>query len=98
MKTVLLIALFIAIFELLITKIAEVMGCKASPYLIFAIVNIAVGLLILGFALYDFKTSGGEFAGILGQLALVIGEPIVAVVLIADLIVWRVNRMNDKDA
>ena len=59
---------------------------------------LPIGLLILGFALYDFKTSGGEFAGILGQLALVIGEPIVAVLLIADLIVWRVNRMNDKDA
>ncbi|MBR3635389.1 MAG: hypothetical protein IKN47_04255, partial [Lachnospiraceae bacterium] len=68
MKTVLLIALCIAIFELLVTKIVEVLGCKASPYLIFAVVDLTVALLIVGFALYDFKNAVGEFAGILGQL------------------------------
>ena len=97
MKTVLLIALCIAIFELLVTKIVEVLGCKASPYLIFAVVDLTVAFLIVGFALYDFKNAVGEFAGILGQLALMIGGPIVAVLLIADLILWKVAKSQDKE-
>lgn len=47
METILMIALIMAVTELLITKIVEVMGCKASSYLVFAIVDIVVGLLIL---------------------------------------------------
>ena len=47
-----------------------------------------MGLFLLGFAIYDFSTSGGEFAGILGQLALIIGEPVVVGILIVDIIAW----------
>ena len=92
MGTILMIALIMAVTELLITKIVEVMGCKASSYLVFAIVDIVVGLLIFVFALWDLRTSVGEFAGIFGQLALMIGEPIAAVFLIGDLIVWKVSK------
>ena len=90
METILMIALIMAVIEQLITKIVEVMGCKASPYLVFAIVDIVVGLLIL--ALWDLRNSVGEFAGIFGQLSLMIGEPIAAVFLIGDLIVWKVSK------
>ena len=50
--------------------------------------DILVGLFLLVFAFYDFKTSVGEFAGILGQLALIIGEPVVVGILIVDVIAW----------
>jgi heme/copper-type cytochrome/quinol oxidase subunit 3 len=65
---------------------------KVSPYLIFAIVDIAFGIFFLVFAIYDFHTAVGEFAGILGQLALMIGIPTVVILLIIDIIVWKVNK------
>ena len=65
---------------------------KVSPYLIFAIVDIAFGIFFLIFAIYDFKNSVGEFAGILGELALKLGESVVIGLLIIDIIVWKVNK------
>lgn len=62
-----------------------------SPYLIFGIVDILSGLAVLGLAILDFNTMGGDLNGILGQLALMIFEPTVIVLLIADLIIWRIK-------
>ena len=55
-----------------------------------------VSVVFLIFALIDFKVSVGEFAGFFGQLALIIGEPIVGGLLIIDIIVWLVNRKKQK--
>ena len=92
MNIILAVAAGITILGLLAVIIVKSTGIKASPFLVFAIVDIVIGLIILGFAVYDFKSAVGEFAGILGELALVIGEPVVAIILIIDIVVWRVDK------
>ncbi len=79
------IVIALAVIVIIIFRIFRI---KASHFLILAIVDILVGLFLLVFAIYDFKTSVGEFAGILGQLALIIGEPVVVGILIVDVIAW----------
>ena len=96
MEIIYLTALGIILPALLIIFITKKLELKISPFLIFAIVDILAGLLILGFAIYDFHTSVGEFAGILGQLALAIGEPVVGGLLIIDIIVWIVYKRKQK--
>ena len=81
---------------LIVILISGLMKKKTSPFLLFAIVDIIFGLFFLGFAIYDFHTSVGEFAGILGQLALIIGEPIVGGLLIIDIIVWLIWKKCNK--
>ncbi len=80
----------------IIAKILKKFAKKASPYLLFAIADIIIGLLILGFAIYDLNTAEGEFAGILGELVLLIGEPIVVVLLIIDAIASNMSRRKIK--
>ena len=88
--------IIITLSSFIIAKILKKFAKKASPYLLFAIADIIIGLLILGFAIYDFNTAEGEFAGILGELALLIGEPIVVVLLIIDAIVWYKSRKKKQ--
>ena len=92
MNIILAVAAGITILGLLAVIIVKSTGIKASPFLVFAIVDIVIGLIILGFAIYDYKTAVGEFAGIFGELALVFGEPVVAIILIIDIVVWRVDK------
>ena len=88
--------IIITLSSFIIAKILKKLAKKASPYLLFAIADIIIGLLILGFAIYDFNTAEGEFAGILGELTLLIGEPIVVVLLIIDAIAWFKSRRKIK--
>ena len=88
--------IIITLSSFIIAKILKKLAKNASPYLLFAIADIIIGLLILGFAIYDFNTAEGEFAGILGELALLIGEPIVVVLLIIDAIAWFKSRRKIK--
>lgn len=97
MNSTLMSAIIIITLSLfIIAKILKKFAKKASPYLLFAIADIIIGLLILGFAIYDFNTAEGEFAGILGELALLIGAPIVVVLLIIDAIAWFKSRRKIK--
>ena len=97
MNSTLMSAIIIITLSLfIIAKILKKFAKKASPYLLFAIANILIGLLILGFAIYDLNTAEGEFAGILGELTLLIGEPIVVVLLIIDAIAWNMSRRKIK--
>ena len=57
---------FIVIIAVIVIIVSNKMGKKKSPFLLFAIVDIVIGLLLLAFAIYDFHTSVGEFAGIFG--------------------------------
>ena len=86
---------FIVIIAVIVIIVSNKMGKKKSPFLLFAIVDIVIGLLLLAFAIYDF-TSVGEFAGIFGQLALIIGEPVVGGLLLIDIIVWVIYKKNKK--
>lgn len=88
--------IIITLSSFAIAKILKKFAKNASPYLLFAIADIFIGLLILGFAVYDFNTAEGEFAGILGELALLIGKPIVVVLLIIDAIAWFKSRRKIK--
>ena len=91
MELIYLVAGIIILLAFAVMAVCGKMEKKISPYLIFAIVDIACGIGILIFAIYDFNTSVGEFAGFFGELALKIGEPIVVVLLIIDIIIWKVN-------
>ena len=95
-STLMATIIIITLSSFIIAKILKKFAKKASPYLLFAIADIIIGLLILGFAIYDFNTAEGEFAGILGEMALLIGEPIVVVLLIIDIIVWFKSRRKIK--
>lgn len=95
-STLMAAIIIITLSSFIIAKILKKIAKKASPYLLFAIANILIGLLILGFAIYDFNTAEGEFAGILGELALLIGAPIVVVLLIIDAIAWFKSRRKIK--
>ena len=92
MRGLIIFAVVMAAIIFFVSKFIKSRGVKASIYLIFAIVDIVAGLLVLGFALIDFKVSVGEFAGIFGQLALMICEPIVGILLVIDIIVWLINK------
>jgi len=97
-STLMATIIIITLSSFIIAKILKKFAKKASPYLLFAIADIIIGLLILGFAIYDFNTAEGEFAGILGELTLLIGEPIVVVLLIIDAIAWfKLRRKIKKD-
>ena len=67
------IAIFI-MFVLGITRIilfwAKKCGKYISQYLTFGIVDILSGLVVLGLAILDFNTIGGDLNGILGAVAL----------------------------
>ena len=96
-STLTLAIIIIALSSFIIAWILKKLARKASPYLLFAVADIFIGLLILGFAIYDFKTAEGEFAGILGEVALLIGEPIVLTLLFIDFIAWYIRKAHEAD-
>ena len=63
-----------------------------SVYLLFGIVDVFGGLLVLGLSLWDMLTPGGDLNGMMGTLALMIFEPVVLVMLVGDIVVWKVNK------
>lgn len=89
--TITIFIVFVIGITRMILFFAKRYGKNISPYLIFGIVDILSGLAVLGLAIIDFNTMGGDLNGILGQLALMIFEPTVIVLLIADLIIWRIK-------
>ena len=80
----------------LILIIAKKHDRNVSPYLIFGIVDIVCGLVVVGFAMYDILTPGGDLNGMLGQILLLIFVPTVIVLLIADIFLWH-NKTKKKD-
>ena len=68
---------------------------KISPYRVFAITDIIMAALAVGYAIYDINTDTGWFAGIVGALILCITIPVFAVLLLADFIVWIIRRKNN---
>lgn len=60
-----------------------------SPYRIFALTDIVIGLCVLGYALYDFATDTGWFAGLTGMLLLIFVLPINLLLLLIDFLIWK---------
>lgn len=69
---------------------------KSSPYRIFAIVDGIIGVCVLAYALYDFMTDTGWFAGMTGMLLLLFVMPIILILLLGDFLVWKFQRMEKK--
>ena len=67
-----------------------------SPYRIFALTDIVIGLCVLGYALYDFATDTGWFAGLTGMLLLIFVLPINLLLLLIDFLIWK--KKNSKKA
>lgn len=62
---------------------------NVSPYLIFGITDLLCGLLVVGFAMYDILSPGGDLNGMLGQILLMIYVPTTVVLLIGDIVLWH---------
>ena len=80
----------------LILTIAKKHNRNVSPHLLFGIVDIVCGLIVVGFAMYDILTPGGDLNGMLGQILLLIYVPTVVVLLIIDIFLWH-NKTKKKD-
>ena len=65
-----------------------------SAYLLFGIVDVFGGLLVLGLSLWEMLTPGGDLNGMLGTLALIVFEPVVLVMLVGDIVVWKKATSN----
>lgn len=76
--------LFVSICSILAKKRQK----AVSTYKTFAVADLCVGILTAGYAAYDIITANGFFGGIVGVLLLIFAEPIVLVLLLADLIAW----------
>ena len=86
------IALTIAAVCSLAVSIGRKLCKQASPYLIFAVTDILIGICVVAYAVYDIKTSTGWFAGLLGTLLLIFVLPIVLIFLLADVLVRRLKK------
>ena len=96
----LMIGIFVGIvFGLfgLVRVILNKLHHTVSPYLLFGGVVIVCALPVVGFAMYDILTPGGDLNGMLGQLLLMIVVPTVVVLLIGDGVFWAKRRKNSKE-
>lgn len=65
---------------------------EASAYKIFAVVDGLLGIGIAAFAVFDIMHDNGIFAGLLGYLLLVFVIPIILLLLIVDLVLYRKHK------
>ncbi|MGN1187867.1 MAG: hypothetical protein ACI4R6_05185 [Lachnospiraceae bacterium] len=89
--------IFICYFVICICcAVAAKRGRTVSPYRIFAITDVIIGVLVAVYSVYDIMTDTGFFAGLVGTLLLVFVLPIVVVLLLGDFICWRVHVTKNK--
>ena len=86
------IALTIAAVCSLAASIGRKLSKSISPYLVFAVTDILIGICTAAYALYDIQTDTGWFAGLFGTLLLIFVLPVVLVLLLADLVVWKLKK------
>lgn len=67
-------------------------SAKASPYLVFAITDIIIGVFVTIYSVYDIHTDKGIMAGLLGFILLLFVVPCSVVLLVIDVVVWIINR------
>lgn len=92
------IALSIAFVCFFVIIVVKVLWKNTSPYRIFAVTDSLIGAGVLIYSIHDIMTSTGMFAGFLGALLIIFIMPIVIGLLIADLVVWVVNKRKIKSA
>lgn len=86
------VAFSIVFLCFLAVSISRRMKKSISPYKVFAVVDGLVGLCVAAYAIYDIMTDTGWFAGLLGVLLLLLVVPITIVLLLADLLVWKMRK------
>lgn len=79
----------ILFLDLLLTGAVTQIWKNVSPYRVFAISNIVIGIGIASYAVYDIKTDEGFLAGIIGSLMLAFIVPFIVVLLVAELLIWE---------
>ncbi|MBQ9972687.1 MAG: hypothetical protein IJP24_04100 [Firmicutes bacterium] len=94
--TIAAIAFSITAICFLALTICKLIWKKASPYKVFAIIDIIMGGGVLGYAIYDIKTDTGWFAGLLGALLIMFVVPVFVALLIADVALWYRHRKKGK--
>lgn len=90
------IAFSIVFLCLLVVSIGKKIKPTVSPYRMFALADGILGVCVSAYALYDFATDTGWFAGLTGMLLLMFVLPINIVLLIADFLVWKVKTTKTK--
>lgn len=76
----------------LAVSITRKVNKSLSPYRVFAIADSFLGLCVSAYAVYNLLTDTGWFAGITGALLLMLVVPIILVLLLADLLVYRLGK------
>ena len=69
---------------------------NASPYVIFGVVDLILGLCVVAFSIHNILTDTGWFAGLLGTLLLILVVPANVVLLVIDLVLWLRNKKKKK--
>lgn len=95
-------AIFFSLLFICFTAIciAQKISKTISPYRVFAICDITIGIAVAAYAIYDITTDVDRFfPGLLGALLLIFVIPTVAALLIIDFIVWlRVRYKRRKNS
>ena len=95
---ILIFIIFVISMSDLILRISKKLNRKVSSYLTFGIATVLSGLIVSVVALYDILTPGGDLNGMFGQILLLVYIPTVIVMIIGDIIVWRITIKNkNKD-
>ena len=68
----------------------------ASPYKVFGIVDMALEVFIVGYAIYDLMTDTGMFAGIFGFLLLCYVAPVPVILLIVDVCLYFAKARKNR--
>lgn len=75
------------------TGVVKQIRKNISPYCIFAIVNVAIGIGVSVFSIYDLKIHADEWlGGLVGAVLLVYVIPFIMLLLIIDFIVWMISK------
>ena len=86
------VAFSIVFLCFLAVSISQRVNTDISPYRVFAVVDGLIGLCVAVYAVYDILTDTEWFAGMLGIVLLLLVLPITLVLLLLDLLVWKVRK------
>lgn len=69
-----------------------------SPYYSFGLINVILMVIAVCYAIYDLMTDVGMLAGIKGYFTLMYIVPVLAVLLIGDIVLYRIKKKKDASA
>lgn len=69
-------------------------GKGVSPWKLFAVIDVLLIVLLVLWSVWDMKTDTGFMAGIGGAIGLYYGVPLLAALLVVELLVYKTVQMN----